>query len=210
MEKKSALIFFFFISLACRTSDLIATGAGDPNSAAVAPTVRPTFTPAPSPQPSPRATATRTRTPAPRAPTAPPTAIPQPTLPPAPPPPPVASGAYFKVSKSSCAEGGNTRVIGTVYDAGNKVSGLIVRVSAVPGGPPAINDSITGVDPKDPRRADSSLQGQYLLALYEGQQKKGNWFVFIITQAGDILSDVGNIQTSDGRGCNIGTVDFSH
>lgn len=210
MEKKFALVFFFLIALACRTSDLIATGTGDPNRAAVAPTVRPTFTPAPSPQPTSRATAARTRTPASRAATAPPTAIPQPTLPPAPPPPPVASGPYFKISKSSCAEGGNTRVIGTVYDGGNKVNGLRVRVSDRAGGGPAIADAETGRDAKNPNRVDSSLQGQYLLALYEGKQSKGNWYVFIINNNGDLLSEAGFIQTSEGPGCNIGTVDFSH
>jgi hypothetical protein len=107
-------------------------------------------------------------------------------------------------------EGGNTRIVGTVYDRGDKVNGLRIRVSAVPGGPPAIDDVISGTYHHDPKRVDSAIQGQYTLALYEGQQKSGNWFVFIINNTGDVLSEMGNVQTTEGPGCNIATIDFAH
>ncbi|MBI3536330.1 MAG: hypothetical protein HY070_02015 [Chloroflexi bacterium] len=201
-------ISLIVLSLACRTSDLIANNNDEPPSAASAATLRPTFTPAAiktltQTATRPRATATRVITARPTF-----TSLPQPIAPPAPTATP--PGPYFRVSAKSCASGGDTRIIGTVYDSGNKVNGLTMRVAAVPSGPPAINDFITGKDPTDPKRVDSALQGQYRLALYEGQQKKGNWFVFIINNAGDVLSENGNIQTTDGAGCNIGTVDFAH
>ncbi len=198
------------LSLACRTTDVI-SGRNDAATTESRATVRPTFTPASTAQakvvtPTP----TRPRATAPRAATAPPTftPIPLPTLPPAPPPTP--AGPWFKVSGKACVEGGNTRVIGTVYDRGQKVNGLKVRVSWAPGGEPAITDAVTGTYYNDPKRVDSAIQGQYTLALYEGQRVQGNWYVFIITNNGDVLSEMGNVQTSEGPGCNIATIDFTH
>jgi hypothetical protein len=79
-----------------------------------------------------------------------------------------------------------------------------------PGGSPAINDFITGVDPNDPKRQDDANRGKYRLALYEGQQKAGNWYVFVLNNLGDVLSTIANVQTTDGPGCNTATVDFVH
>ncbi len=200
---------FIFLALACRTSDLIDGTAPAPDVAAPAP-VRPTFTPAQTVAAKSAPTATRPRAQATRPATAPPTftLAPPPTQPPAPPPTP--AGPFYKITGKSCGQGGDTRIIGTVYENGVKANGVRMRVSAVSEGPPAINDFYTGVDPNDPKRRDDALQGQYRLALYEGQRKAGNWFVFILNRLGEVQSEIGNVQTTDGPGCNIATIDFAH
>jgi hypothetical protein len=129
------------------------------------------------------------------------------------PPPPTAdpyAGYYYKPVNKGCATAGNTRIQGTIFENGNKKNGVIVRVSDITGGGPSINDFITGTDPRDFKHTDPSLQGQYQLALYEGQQNAGNWWVFVIDNAGNILSPGVLVTTQDGGGCNTATIDFVH
>ncbi len=207
MRHYTLIGFIILLSLACRTTDLFATNRGEPAIESAA--ARPTFTPAAKiATPTATRTATRPRATATRQPPAPPTVIPAPTLPPQPPPTP--QGPYYRITGNSCATGPNTRIIGTVIENGNKVNGVRVRLSGAAPGPPAIDDSITGKDPTDPRRVDAAIAGQYRLAPAEGQQREGNWFVFIVNDNGDVISGIANVQTSKGPGCNIGTVDFAH
>ncbi len=204
--------------LGCRVADVVAQAGPAPTRAVTRTAPRPTFTaapptspptdvPAPSSTPPP---AVPTRTPAPRIPTRkPPTLAPPPT----PVPPPTADpyqGYFYRVARNTCVSSGpNTIIQGTVSERGVKVDGITVRVSAVPGGPPAINDFVTGVDPFDFKHKDPSLQGQYRLGIAEGGYASGNWFVFVINTQGDQMSPNASVHTDDKAGCNIATVDFA-
>jgi hypothetical protein len=101
-------------------------------------------------------------------------------------------------------------IVGTVYERGVKANGITVRVSAVPSGPPAISDSITGVDPFDSNHKDPGLQGQYRLGLAEGGYVSGNWSVFVINNLGEQMSQNASVHTDEKSGCNLVTVDFAY
>jgi hypothetical protein len=134
------------------------------------------------------------------------------TATPAPPPPtsdPYA-GYYYKPVNKGCVTAPNTRIQGTVYENGQKKNGVTVRVSDRVGGGPSISDFVTGTDPSDYKHINPSLRGQYRLALYEGQQNAGNWWVFIIDEGGNLLSPGVLVTTQDGPGCNTATIDFVH
>jgi hypothetical protein len=134
------------------------------------------------------------------------------TATPAPPPPtpdPYA-GYYYKPVNKGCVTAPNTRIQGTVYENGQKKNGVTVRVSDREGGGPSISDFVTGTDPSDYKHINPSLQGQYRLALYEGQQNAGNWWVFIVDEGGNLLSPGVLVTTQDGPGCNTATIDFVH
>ncbi len=213
------------IVLGCRTGDVLAQRAATPTRPATRIIPRPTFTaepptlelpPTPAPAPT-RALIVATRAPTPRpAPTRVPTARqPAPTAAaPTPIPPPPTddpnAGFYYRITRNVCGRGENTRIQGSVQGEGAPLDGIRVRVSFELNGPPVINDSITGVDPVDPKHHDPSLTGHYRLGLYEGQLKGGSWFVFIVGDGGDALSAGAYVQTTEGPGCNTAMVDFAH
>lgn len=206
-----------FALLACRVSDVfVAQGGPTPTRTPTRP--RPTFTlfaqlipdtptntPLPTqPPPTPRPpTATRP-------PTRVPTATKVPTPAPLPPTPDPYAGYYYRPVNKGCVTAGNTRIQGTVFENGSKRNGVRVRVSLSEGGDPVIDDFITGVDPSDYKHNDPSLQGQYRLGLFEGQQNAGNWWVFILDEAGGRISPGVYVNTQDGGGCNTATIDFVH
>jgi hypothetical protein len=205
------------IVLGCRTADLIAQGGATPTRTAIRATVRPTFTTVPPTEPPtdvPPLTAlpvVPTRAPAPRiVPTRVPTPAKSATPAPPPPTPDPYAGYYYKPVNKGCVTAPNTRIQGTVIENGQKKNGVLVRVSDREGGGPSIDDFTTGVDPSDYKHQDPSLQGQYRLALYEGQKNAGNWWVFIIDSAGNLLSPGVLVTTQDIGGCNTATVDFVH
>lgn len=137
-----------------------------------------------------------------------PSAVPTPV-----PPPPTADpyqGFYYRILRNTCTTAGNTRIEGMVYNNGTPQNGVTVRVSYAKGGPPVINDFVTGTDPTDYKHVDPSLQGKYRPGLYEGQQNAGNWFVFIINSSSEPQSPSAFVNTHDGPGCNTATVDFGH
>ena len=219
-------IFVWLIVLGCRTGDLIAQSNPPSASTAVltrgAATVRPTFTPAPPPTdiPPPAVVNKPSPTPPRIVPTRSPTSRPAPPRPtaivytptPAPPPPTVDpyAGYYYKPRNVKCVTADNTRIEGTVTENGIPKNGVKVRVSDREGGGPSIDDFITGVDPTDFKHTCPTCAGKYRLALYEGQRNAGNWWVFVIDDAGNLLSPGVLVTTQDGGGCNTATVDFIH
>jgi hypothetical protein len=138
----------------------------------------------------------------------PPTAVP-PTPAPPPTPDPYA-GYYYRPVNKGCVTAPNTRIEGTVYDNGVKKNGVIVRVSHAEHAEALIDDFVTGTDPSDYKHIAPERQGMYRLALYEGQQIDGNWWVFVVDSGGNPLSKGVYIKTHDGAGCNTATVDFVH
>ncbi len=165
----------------------------------------PTITPPPTqPPPTPRPPTST------RAPTRIPTATRPPPPVPLPPTPDPYAGYYYRPVNKGCVTAGNTRIQGTVVENGIKKDGVKVRVSLSEGGDPVIDDFITGLDPSDYKHVDPSLQGQYRLGLFEGQQNAGNWWVFILDGGGNRISPGVYINTQDGGGCNTATIDFVH
>jgi hypothetical protein len=215
---------FWFIVLGCRTTDLIAR-AEPTATAALTLTrtiVRPTFTTVPSlvpptpepPTPQPALVApplppppTRTPTPRPAATKAP---ARSPTPAPLPPTTDPYAGWYYKPVNKGCVSAPNTRIEGTVTENGQLKNGVRVRVSDREGGAPSIDDFITGTDPSDYKHIDPAWAGKYRLALYEGQQNAGNWWVFIIDDKENQLSPGVLVTTQDNGGCNTATIDFRH
>ena len=218
LKKYSSLQLYAIVGLAwigllaCRVTDVIAQVGATVTPTATRP--RPTFTlsarlieiPTDIPPPS----STRPPSPTPRPPTRIPTATkPAPTLPPPPTPDPYA-GYYYKPVNKGCVTAPNTRIQGTVIENGSKKNGVKVRVGLFEGGDPVIDDFITGIDPSDYKHIDPSLQGQYRLGLFEGQQNAGNWWVFILDDGGSRISPGVYVITQDGGGCTTATIDFVH
>jgi hypothetical protein len=129
------------------------------------------------------------------------------------PPPPTAdpyAAYYYKPRNVKCVTASNTRIEGTVTENGIPKNGVRVRISDREGGAPSIDDFITGNDPSDYKHTCPECAGKYRLALYEGQQNAGNWWVFILDSADNLLSPGVLITTQDNGGCNTATVDFVH
>ncbi|MBI5651450.1 MAG: hypothetical protein HZC40_13560 [Chloroflexi bacterium] len=209
-------LFVWLALLSCRTTTLFARA--EPTEPPPEPTTRPTFTRVPPTAPPTQAPPpTNPPPPTTRPPTARPTVRPAPTrVPPTPVPAAPAPtvdpypGFYYKPKPAVCVASGNTRIQGTVTDQGVPRNGVIVRVSYEQNGPPIINDSVTGTDPRDHMHTDPTLQGKYQLGIKEGEQFDGNWWVFIVDSSGNALSPGVHVKTHDGPGCNTATVDFAH
>lgn len=216
VRKSFIALVLGFVLLACRVSDVFVAQVNQtPTRTPTRP--RPTFTLFAELIPeTPTNTPPPTQPPTPRPPTAtrPPTRVPTATKPPPPAPlPPTPdpyAGYYYRPVNKGCVTAGNTRIQGTVIENGSKKNGVRVRVALSEGGDPVIDDFITGVDPADYKHADPSLQGQYRLGLFEGQQNAGNWWVFILDDSGNRISPGVYINTQDGGGCNTATIDFVH
>lgn len=212
---------FWLLALSCRTGDVVAQEFPTATRTVTRTAPRPTFTPVPptdvptdTPPPLPTQPSPTFVVPAPaptqRPTTRPPT--PSKSATPAPPPPTADPYAayYYKPRNIKCVTASNTRIEGTVTENGIPKNGVRVRVSDREGGAPSIDDFITGVDPADYKHNCPACAGKYRLALYEGQQNAGNWWVFIIDDGGNLLSPGILITTQDAGGCNTATVDFVH
>ncbi len=152
-------------------------------------TPRPTSTPAP---PARKPTSTQTFTPVP-------------------PPSPTRCPQEYCVTKATCVPDGNTRAIGTVDENGVPKNGVRVRVSYADGGAPAAADFISGHDPINRDRLDPAHPGYYQVGIMEGAAFDGNWWVFLVDDKGEEISEgrwfkTVNVTTSDS--CNVGVTDF--
>jgi hypothetical protein len=173
-------------------------------------TLEPSPTEAPTDTPEPAETAT----PRPTSTPAPPTRIPPPTqtFTPAPPPSPTRCPDQFCVIKSDCIPGQDTRAIGHVYSNGVPLNGARVRVSYANGGAPAAADFISGHDPVNPQNLWLGHDGYYQVGIREGAPFDGNWWVFLVDDAGNnVISEGRWFKTTDvttGTSCQIGVTDF--
>lgn len=162
----------------------------------------PTDTPAPTETPShtPTFTATATNTPLP-------TNTPTPTI------VPTHCPQQYCVIAQRCDVGENTRAIGTIYENDKPKNGVRVRVSYALGGEPVIADFISGHDPNNPQLLDPSRPGYYQLGLLEGGALEGNWWVFVVDDEGDLISE-GRFLKTHGQvtatSCQVGVTDFYH
>ena len=198
--------------------EVVAEARPTPTRTSTRTAVRPTFTLAPPtspptdvPLPTATVAATPTRGPVPRrVPTHTPTTVKSATPVPPPPTPNPDAGYYYAAVVKGCIAAPNTRIEGTVYDHGVPQNEIKVRVSSSDDGSPAIDDSFTGRDPYDVKHVDPSRVGKYQLGLYEGQQKGGTWFVFVINPDDELLTRKVTVQTTEGPGCNTATIDFTH
>lgn len=157
-----------------------------------------TFTPTETPLPTDTPTATPTWTPLPTntyTPTIVPTHCPQ----------------QFCIIMQRCEPGENTRAVGTIYENDRPKNGVRVRVSYALGGPPVIPDFISGNDPNNPNVPDPLRPGYYQLGLLEGGALAGNWWVFVIDNEENILSE-GRLFNTQGQttatSCQVGITDF--
>lgn len=110
-----------------------------------------------------------------------------------------------------CEPGENTRAVGTIYENDIPKNGVRVRVSYAMGGPPILPDFISGNDPNNPNAADPNRPGYYQHGLLEGGQLAGNWWVFIVDEEGEVLSE-GRLFNTQGQmtatSCQVGITDF--
>lgn len=110
-----------------------------------------------------------------------------------------------------CEPGENTRAVGTIYENDRPKNGVRVRVSYAMGGPPVIPDFISGNNPNSPNAPDPLHPGYYQLGLLEGGALAGNWWVFIVNDEDEVLSE-GRLFNTQGQqtatSCQVGVTDF--
>jgi hypothetical protein len=117
----------------------------------------------------------------------------------------------FCIILQRCEPGENTRAVGTIYENDRPKNGVRVRVSYAMGGPPVIPDFISGNDPNNPSIADPLRPGYYQLGLLEGAALAGNWWVFIVDEKNQVLSEGRFFNTQEqttATSCQIGVTDF--
>ena len=146
--------------------------------------------------------------PAPTAPPAPPptnTPEPQPTQPPAPTEPPKPQYKFNIVVVSRCERqpAGNW-FEGTTYINGQPQNGYKVAFSYEPDGP------IVATMQSGPHEGYPGWKtGYYSHIINATGPQAGNWFVWIVDDTGQRISEIGNFQTTGpGEGCNQAVVDF--
>ncbi len=118
----------------------------------------------------------------------------------------------YCVKLVDCWPGNNTRAIGTVYENGVPKSGVRVRVSYSDGGPPVVDDFITGRNPISPNFSDPNHPGYYQIGIREGSAYDGNWWVFLIDEKERQISEGRFFKTTDvvtSSSCQVGITDFS-
>lgn len=166
----------------------------------------PTATPVPTDTPVPTETPIPTDTPEPTA-----TDTPTPTNTFTPTRIPTHCPQQFCVIMQRCEPGENTRAVGTIYEHDKPLNGVRVRVSYAMGGPPVIPDFISGNDPNNPSQADPLRPGYYQLGLLEGAALAGNWWVFIVDEKNQVLSEGRFFNTQEqttATSCQVGVTDF--
>lgn len=146
--------------------------------------------------------------PAPTAPPAPPptnTPVPQPTQPPAPTEPPKPQYKFNIVVVSRCERqpAGNW-FEGTTYINGQPQNGYKVAFSYEPDGP------IVATMQSGPHEGYPGWKtGYYSHIINATGPQAGNWFVWVVDDTGQRISEIGNFQTTGpGEGCNQAVVDF--
>lgn len=111
----------------------------------------------------------------------------------------------------SCEPGENTRAVGTIYEHDAPKNGVRIRVSYALGGPPVIPDFISGNNPYSPNSPDPQHPGYYQLGLLEGGALAGNWWVFVIDDKENLISE-GRLFNTQGQttatSCQVGITDF--
>lgn len=110
-----------------------------------------------------------------------------------------------------CDPGENTRAVGTIYENDKPKSGVRVRVSYAMGGPPVIPDFFSGNDPNNPGRLDPLRPGYYQLGLLEGAPLAGNWWVFVVDDKNQVISESRFFNTQEqmtATSCQVGVTDF--
>jgi hypothetical protein len=86
-----------------------------------------------------------------------------------------------------------------------------VRVSYAAGGSPVLPDFISGNDPNNPNRQDPLRPGYYQHGLLEGGALGGDWWVFIVSEDGRVLSEARYFNTQGqvtATSCQVGITDF--
>lgn len=165
-----------------------------------------TVTPLPTDTPLPSDTPIPTDTPLPT-----PTDTPTPTNTFTPTVVPTHCPQQYCIIMQRCEGGENTRAVGTIYENDRPKNGVRVRVSYAMGGPPVIPDFISGNDPYNPNAADPLRPGYYQLGLLEGGALAGNWWVFIVDEKNQVLSE-GRYFNTQGQftetSCQVGITDF--
>ena len=117
----------------------------------------------------------------------------------------------YCVIKSDCQPGENTRAIGTVYDNGVPVNGVKVRVSTGYQGSPAAADFLSGHDPINTSALYPDHAGYYQIGIVEGSPHAGTWWVFLLDDKGNVISEGHSFITQDvesPNSCQIGITDF--
>ncbi len=176
--------------------------APPPRTATPVPTDTPTRTHTPEPTSTPLPTDTPTFTP---------TNTPTPTNTYTPTAIPTHCSTEYCVIMQRCEPGENTRAVGTIYENDHPKNGVRVRVSYAMGGPPVVPDFISGNDPNNPTQPDPPHPGYYQLGLLEGGALDGNWWVFIIDDKGNVLSEGRYFKTAAQRtetSCQVSITDF--
>lgn len=150
-------------------------------------------------------------------PTAPPataTPVPQPTQPPpptqapAPAEPPKPQYEFNVAVVGRCdPQAAGTWFEGKTYKNGQPVNGYKVVFSYAPDASPSTNPMISG--PHDGYNGWAQGYYSHIISAPGNGPIKGNWYVWIINDAGARISEIANFQTggSDG-GCNQAVVDF--
>ncbi|MEZ4621743.1 MAG: SH3 domain-containing protein [Caldilineaceae bacterium] len=148
--------------------------------------------------------------PAPPPPTA--TPVPAPTQPPAPQEQPTQAPAPSKTYKFNVAVVGKCErqpagnwFEGKTYINGQPANGYKVVFSYAPDGPPITAPVISG-----PHEGYPGWQtGFYSHIIHASNPEAGNWFVWVVDDAGNRISEIANWQsTGPGEGCNQAVVDF--
>ena len=148
------------------------------------PTATPTDTPIPTPTPTfpPTATPTPgppTATPTPR----PPTATPTPSVPTATATPALKYEGVAPYYQPNC---GQTFLEGTVYNADNTIAAKGIKVRMWTSG--YENIEVTGKD-------TTKASGYYWQGIWPYGPREGDWFVAIVDEAGNLLSDTVSFHT---------------
>jgi hypothetical protein len=121
------------------------------------------------------------------------------------------SAYYYRVSFSYCGPNFQTYVFGTVRDNSMVKDGVRVRLSDGYGGPAMVNDYVTGTDRTKP--------GGYTQFINVNAPHGGLWYVWIVDDTGQQISDIATVKTDAQRiedtatsagSCQSAQVDFSH
>lgn len=166
----------------------------------------PTAAPPPTNTPAPTDTPVPTNTPTPTA-----TWTPTPTNTFTPTRIPTHCPQEYCIIMQRCQPGENTRAVGTVYEMDRPKNGVRIRVSYAQGGPPVIPDFISGNDPNNPNVADPLHPGYYQLGLLEGGALAGNWWVFVVNDRDEVISEARYFNTqgqTTATSCQVGITDF--
>lgn len=133
----------------------------------------------------------------------------EPTAPPAAPQPtaaPVSNYQFKRAVVGKCErQPGLTWFEGRVYQNSQPANGFKVVFSYAPDGPPVTNPATSG-----PHEGYLNWDpGYYSHIISANEPVVGNWYVWVVDDAGNRISEMANWQsTGPGEGCNQAVVDF--